>query len=256
MLATFLSSPGSDSVPALEYLGIIQDNTDIVPAPRTDPQLQVRIVDHLLGLDLQDQAVSLLQELLTATPPGETHAAEGARLAALQLRTGNPSAALQTLAASDSAGLPSDLVQQRTLTSVRALANEGKRDEALMLLDGISTPEAARLKADLQQSAQNWPAAAPSLAALASPTVPATGQLSADQSRLLLELAAALARADDRAGLEQIRNQYLSRFAADPMGRMFRDLTEPPIARTADLPRSAEEIQRERSLDQDLNAVR
>ena len=126
----------------------------------------------------------------------------------------------------------------------------------MALLNDISTPPAIRLKADLQLSAQDWPAAAQSLTALASQIVPAAGPLNAAQRRLLLELAATMARADDSAGLEQIRSQYLARFAADPAARMFRDLTEPPIARTADLPRSAEEIQRARSLDQDLNAIR
>lgn len=256
MLATFLSSPESNSVPALEYLGIIQDNTDVVPGSGADPQVQIKIVDHLLALDLQTQAASILQELLKATPPGENQAAEGVRLAELQLRIGNPAAALQTLTSSDSSGLPPDLVQQRTLTSARALASEGHRNEGLALLNDISTPPAIRLKADLQLSAQDWPAAAQSLTALASQIVPAAGPLNAAQRRLLLELAATMARADDSAGLEQIRSQYLARFAADPAARMFRDLTEPPIARTADLPRSAEEIQRARSLDQDLNAIR
>ena len=86
MLATFLSSPESNSVPALEYLGIIQDNADVVPGSGADPQVQVKIVDHLLALDLQTQAASILQELLKTTPPGENQAAEGARLAELQLR--------------------------------------------------------------------------------------------------------------------------------------------------------------------------
>ncbi len=255
MLTAFLSSPELNSTPPLQYLGIIQDNTDVAPDSRTNPQLQVRMVDHLLALDLQDQAASILQQLLTASKPGESQANYGARLAELQLRMGKPAAALQSLSDSEFSGVSGELAQQRTLISARALASEGKRDEALGLLNDVSSPQGIRLKADLLQSAQDWPAAAQSLAALAAQTIPPAGPLSDNGRHLLLELAASMARAGDRSGLEHIRSQYLSRFAADPTARMFRDLTEPPVSRIADLPRSADEIQRARSLAQDLNAI-
>lgn len=255
MLTAFLSSPDSNTTPPLEYLGIIQDNTDVVPDPQSNPELQVKMVDHLLALDLQDQAASILQRLLSKSAPGEGQANYGARLAELQLRMGKPAAALHTLAASESSGLPPDLAQQRLLISARALAGENKRDEALGLLSDQSSPQAIRLKADLLQSAQDWPAAAQCLAALAAQTIPLSGPLSDSDRHLLLELAAAMARASDGPGLEHIRSQYLPRFANDSAARMLRDLTEPPIASTADLPRSSQEIQRARSLAQDLNTI-
>ena len=55
---------------------------------------------------------------------------------------------------------------------------------------------------------------------------------------MLLRLATATARADDDAGLAQLRRELRPRIGAGPLGDMFRLLTAEPVSTTADIKRS------------------
>ena len=80
--------------------------------------------------------------------------------------------------------------------------------------------------------------------------------LDESQTRTMLRLATATARASDDAGLADLRVKYGDRIGAGPLGDMFRLLTAQPISTTADIGRSQREISLAASLPGDLKALR
>jgi hypothetical protein len=87
-------------------------------------------------------------------------------------------------------------------------------------------------------------------------TLPDGGMLDENQTRTMLRLATATARASDDAGLASLRVKYGGRIGPGPLGDMFRLLTAEPITTTADISRSKREISLAASLPTDLKALR
>jgi hypothetical protein len=77
-----------------------------------------------------------------------------------------------------------------------------------------------------------------------------------DQTRMMLRLATATARAGDDAGLADLRTKYSSRIGSSPLGDMFRLLTVEPVRTSGDIKRSQQEVSLAASLPADLKALR
>ena len=86
-------------------------------------------------------------------------------------------------------------------------------------------------------------------------TLPDSGMLDEAQTRTVLRLATATARAGDTARLATLRQTYGPRIGAGALGDMFRLLTAEPISTTADIMRSQREMSLAASLPAGLKAV-
>ncbi|MBV8704460.1 MAG: hypothetical protein JO118_12205, partial [Acetobacteraceae bacterium] len=198
-VAGLLRDDATRSMPALDFIALLEENADLLGAAATGPDAQARLADRLLALDLPDAAMPLLERLMRAAPPDAARGATGARLAGLRLAAGDAPGALAALSESQAPDLPAPLAERRALLAARATAQSGNTAEAVAQLAALGTQEADRARADILERAGDLPGTVGALTSLADKAVPAPGRLDEPARQILLRLAAAASRAGDQA---------------------------------------------------------
>jgi hypothetical protein len=250
-----LREDATKALPPLDFVALLEENADVLGAAAKGPELQARLADRLLALDLPDAAAPLLERLLRAAPADAGRAATGARLAALRLGAGDASGALAALAESQVENLPTPLTERRAILSARATARVGDVAQAADALASLGSAEADRARADILEHAGDLAGAVAALTALADRVVPAQGKLDAPASQVVLRLAADAARAGDRAAIDALRTRVAGRLAAGPDADTIRLLLAEPVRQVADLARAGAEAKLAGAVAADLRAV-
>jgi hypothetical protein len=112
---------------------------------------------------------------------------------------------------------------------------------ATAALAALGTVAADALRAELLESAKDWPAAEAALRDYAARTVPDNGPLDEPAARTLLRLAAAAADCGDDQTLARLREHDTKRLPAGRIAEMFRLITAGPVQGAGDLPRASQE---------------
>lgn len=241
MFVELLRSDAVGTLPPLDLVSLVEENTDLLPTGQDGEALQARLADRLLALDLPKRAGPVLEKLMGATSSPAARAGFGARLAAMRLRENDPAGALAALDDSNAPNLPDELTRHRILLGAEANARRGDTGRAIAALDGLDDAAADEARATILERANKWPEAEKALAAYVAKVVPASGKLDDAQRRALLRLATAAARAGDDAALAALREREMPRMPSGPLADMFRLLTADPVRSTADLKRSGQE---------------
>ncbi|HEY5301362.1 MAG TPA: hypothetical protein VIJ55_11865 [Acetobacteraceae bacterium] len=250
-----LRDDATRAMPPLDFVALLEENADLLGDAAKGPEMQARLADRLLALDLPDAAAPLLERLMRDAPPDAGRAATGARLAALRLAAGDGPAAQAALVASDvAADLPASLVTRRALLSAEAAAKSGDVPAALAALTALGTADADRARADMLERAGDLPSAVAALTALADRTVPAQGPLDGPSRATLLRLAALATRAHDPAALAALRTRIGGRLDAGEGADTIRLLLAEPVRQVADLARAGKEIKLAGAVAADLGA--
>jgi hypothetical protein len=242
MFITLLYSEAADALPPLDLVALADENADLFKAMPSNEDLQARLADRLMALDLPSRAAPLLEKLATAATTAVGRATFGARLADLRLREGDAAGSLAALASSAAPGLDPALAEQRGIAAATAKSRLGDSAGAIEALAGLTGVRADTARAATYEQAGNWPAAEEALMLVASATIPATGELTDSQRQLVLRLATAAQRSGDRNGLLALRATHDSRLGSGPLADMIRLLTADPVQATADLPRAEREM--------------
>jgi hypothetical protein len=151
--------------------------------------------------------------------------------------------------------LPPDLVEQRMILRAQSVAHMGDPAAANAMLTPLRTSPAIQARAQILENASDWAGAERAWSDCVGLTLPENGMLDDAQTRTVLRLATATARAGDDPGLAGLRTRYGSRIGASPLGDMFRLLTVEPIRTTADIKRSKQEMNLATSLPADLKSL-
>ncbi len=256
VLARSLAPGAQDAIAPLDLVALAEENADLLPAGPAGHALATRLAEKLVALDLPERARPVLEKLVDQAPPGVARATLGGTLAALRLESGAPAEALAALQDSVAEGpLPPDVLERRTLTFGRAAAATGDLRTGVAALSELGTPPALRLRARLLEEAKDWPAASAALSALARNELPATGPLDADQSRLVLRIAAAAGQAGDERTLSWLRNTLAPRLAQEQLRDLATLLAAAPVQGVADLPRAAQEAKLARAAANSVRAL-
>jgi hypothetical protein len=252
----FLRNDAASSLPPLELVALLGENTDLLPDDPDGEALEARLADRLLALDLPNRAGPVLEKLMKAAPTSAGRAGFGARLAAMRQREDDTTGALAALAASDAPDLPPDLVERRSLLLAQSQARRGDTNQALVSLAPTKTAAADEQRATILERANDWPGAERALSDYVAKAVPPEGELNDTQRRTLLRLATAAARAGDDAALVGLREHQAARMGNGPLADMFRLLTSDQVRTVADLKRSGREATLARGLPDGLKAVK
>jgi hypothetical protein len=198
----------------------------------------------------------VLEKLVEQAPPGVARATLGGTLAALRLESGSAEGALAALQDSVAEGpLPPEVLERRTLTFARAAATTGQLRTGVAALSELGTPPALRMRARLLEEAKDWPAASAALSALVRSELPPTGPLNAEQSNLVLRLAAAASQTGDERTLSFLRGTLAPRLAQEQLRDLATLLAAAPVQGVADLPRAAQEARLARSAAASVRAL-
>jgi hypothetical protein len=240
----------------IDFVSTVDENADLVAGSGDDEAVQQSLADRLLALDLPDRAKPVLEKLMRSAKSGVAKARFGFSLATLESHEGDDAGARTTLDGSQGQDLPSDLVEQRTILHAEVAAHLGDPVAAAATLAGVHTGPATEARAQILENAGDWAGAEQAWSDCVALTLPESGMLNEAQTRTMLRLATATARASDEAGLADLRVKYGDRIGATPLGDMFRLLTAEPVRTDADIKRSQQEISLAASLPADLKALR
>lgn len=211
----------ADKLSPIAAIGMFNEFRNLVPDGPAGNAMVRNLADRLIKVDLLDQAASLLQDQIKNRLTGPAKGETGARLAFTRLLDGKPNDALAALQETDMPGLPDDLVRDRNRLAARALADLARVPEALARIANDQTPDAERLRAEINWNAANWTAAAASLGRLVGDPPPADAAMPDDQARRVLRYAAAQALAGDQAGLDATRTRFGPVMAKGPYKDIF-----------------------------------
>jgi hypothetical protein len=255
MFGAMIRDQGERQMPAIDFVSIVDENVDVVAGSSDDDAVQQSLADRLLALDLPDRAKPVLEKLMKSAKLDVAKARFGASLAALDAREGDDAGARAVLDASEGSDLPPDLVEKRTILRADSIARLGDPTAAAALLTPLRTAGAIESRAQILEDASDWAGAEHAWSDSVALTLPESGTLDEAQTRKILRLATATARASDDAALADLRAKYGKRVGVNPLADMFKLLTAEPIRTTADIKRSQQEVSLAASLPAGLKAL-
>lgn len=255
MFSGMAHSPDLQKIPPIDFVTMIDENADLAAVAGDEQGIDQPLADRLLALDLPERAKPVLRKLMASAATDVAKARFGATLATMEAREKHDVSALAALDASEARDLPADLVEQRTLIRAGALARNGDFAAATGLLSKLGTSDASAARAQVFEDAKDWAGAEQAWTDRVAKSFPASGSLDDGQTRTLLRLATATARAGDDANLTTLRKTYDGRVPAGSLGDMFRLLTAEPIRTSQDIQRSKQEVNLAASLPADLKAL-
>ena len=234
-LASLATPRVATALSAADFVTIVTGSTaELAAHPDVAAELGPALADRLEMLDLPVRATEILRKLMDATPPGAASAKLGEKLARMLLDQGKPVEAEASLDQSEQPGLLPALAEQRRLTRARALGRQGKHGAALAALEGSSDPAGLDLRASILAADGRWHDAKLVLLILAR-SLPEDGLLQPEQADLVMRLATAASRDDDKPVLERLTRQTQGRWP-DPERRRVFDLMTAPVLSDAKVP--------------------
>lgn len=255
IFADMIRDEGTRKIPAIEFVSMVDENADLMPANGGEEPIEQALADRLSALDLPGRAKPVLEKLLRSARSDIAKAQFGASLAALESREGNDAAARAVLTASDGRLLPPDLAEQRAILLAGSVARLGNPAEAAELLTPFRSNLAMETRARIQEAATDWTEAAKTRVDLVALTVAESGPLDESGAQAVLRLTTATARAGNDAGLAELLVKFGGRIGAGPAGDLFRVLTAEPIRTSADIGRSQRETRLAATLPGGLKAL-
>ena len=255
MFADMIRDEGTRKIPAIEFVSMVDENADLMPANGGEEPIEQALADRLSALDLPGRAKPVLEKLLRSARSDIAKARFGASLAVLESREGNDAAAQAVLTASDGRLLPPDLAEQRAILLAGSVARLGNPAEAAELLTPFRSNLAMETRARIQEAAAGWTEAAKTRVDLVALTVAESGPLDGSEAQAVLRLTTATARAGNDAGLAELLVKFGGRIGTGPAGDLFRVLTAEPIRTSADIGRSQRETRLAASLPSGIKAL-
>lgn len=217
---------GADALSPVTALGLFYDFRELTPSGARGDEMIRKLADRLAQVDLLGRAAELLDHQVRNRLRGDDKARAAVRLAVIQLLDKRAEAALKTIQDTAGPDFPPAIQVERKHLEARALADLGRYPEALAALQGDDTREGDLLRADIYWRQKDWQKAAASLQTTLSATAQDPAKpLDGIERRRLLELAVALALADDRRALEQLRNQWTERMKGSAEADAFQVIT-------------------------------
>ncbi len=216
----FLSGK-ADALPPVATLAIYYGFRELTPVGNRGDQMIFRLTDRLVAVDLLEDAAELLRHQVEYRLRGGELARVGARLAEIYLLDEKPEEALDALRASDIVDMPESLATQRRYLSSRAYLETKQYDEALRLLLRDESREAQLARADIYWAMQDWIAEATVLEDVFSRRN-STEPLSEEETAYMMKLAVALALANNRTALSDVRDRFGPLMARTASADAFR----------------------------------
>lgn len=230
----------ADAMPPIQALGLYYDFKELTPIGALGDEMVRKLADRLIAVDLLEQAAELLQHQVDKRLDGVARAQIAAKLAAVYLMDRKPEKALAALRTSAQTRLPDDIAAQRRLLVGRALSDLKQYEAALEAFEQDDTPEARRLRADVQWAGSRWAEAAAALEVLLDGRHKSARKLDALERMDILRAAVAYTMAGDEKGLDGLRDRFIALMAdapeaaafemvtraVDPSGVAFRDMAK------------------------------
>lgn len=220
----------ADALSPVEALALFYDFRELTPLGAEGDRMIRHLVDRLVAVELLDRAADLLRHQVEFRLEGLPRALVATRLAKIYLLDDRPQEALEVMQASRDRSAPVEILRERSLVEARALAELGRAEEALALLEDDDSPAARQLEADIYWRRQDWPALAALAAEIMSGRWQSREPLGSAERMFLMRRALALSFLDRGNALRRLRERYRPLMKDGELEAMFNLLTseDPP----------------------------
>ncbi len=219
---------------ALKQAAVIEAYAGMLPEGADGSRISLFLADRLGALGLPERAAPIVRKLLDAAAPGLDRAELGLKLADLDFQQNDLAGVQAALRDSDPGDLPPGVTAARLIMMARSLAAAGQLDQALATISTLDTDEALDLKANLSGRRGDWSGTSDALLTLARRYRPTNGKLDVSGQDLLLRLASAASRSQDKERIEQVLSLGSGRFADPGKEALFHLLVSDVAAKDTD----------------------
>ncbi|MGV3635308.1 MAG: tetratricopeptide repeat protein, partial [Pseudorhodoplanes sp.] len=246
----------SDALPAIEALGLFYDFRELTPIGRRGDEMIRRLADRLVSVDLLPQAAELLQHQVDNRLQGAARAQVATRLAVIYLMDNKPGRAQAALRATRTAELNTELRSLRMLLEARALSDSGRHEVALEAIERDDSREAIRLRADILWAAKRFDKSSEQIERMYGERWRDFAPLSDAERADILRAAIGYSLADDKLGIERLKERYQAKMAEGPDKRAFEIATAPGAGNSAEFAGLSKSVTAFGSLDAFLRDMR
>ena len=218
---------GKDKSAPIKSLALYYDFRELMPVGRTGDEMIRRLADDLIEFDLLDQAAELLDHQVTNRLKGAARSQVATRLAMVHLMNHKPDSALRAIRQTRQAGLAGELRRSRCLLEARALADMGRAEAAIEILNTLKGPDVERLKSDALWTAQKWQKAGQQIESMLGGRWQEAAPLSDAERFNVLRLSIAFALAQDQFALDRVRKKYYEKMLKTSDADAFVLITKP-----------------------------
>jgi len=220
----FLDGEAEDLDP-IEALALWYEFNELTPIGADGDRMLRRLADRLVAFDLLEQAAELLAHQVNNRLRGLARTQVATDLSTIYLMDRRAEDALNVLRSTRVAGTPPALAAERRLLESRALAELGRHEHALELLETDRTPQATDLKADIAWDSRNWPHAARLLEGVAGDKWRGDAPLTEATQSAVMRAAVAYSLAEDREAVSRLVGRFGRKMANGEQAASWRIVT-------------------------------
>jgi hypothetical protein len=187
---------------------------------------------------------------------GAARAQVATRLAVIYLMDNKPGRAQAALRATRTAELNTELRSLRMLLEARALSDSGRHEVALEAIERDDSREAIRLRADILWAAKRFDKSSEQIERMYGERWRDFTPLSDAERADILRAAIGYSLADDKLGIERLKERYQAKMAEGPDKRAFEIATAPGAGNSAEFAGLSKSVTAFGSLDAFLRDMR
>ncbi|HEC90431.1 MAG TPA: tetratricopeptide repeat protein [Alphaproteobacteria bacterium] len=218
----------ADKLAPVSAIALYDEFKELSPPGVKGEEMVRKIADRLVGVDLLDQAATLLEQQIKFRLKGKERAKVGAQLANVYFLDRKYDKSIATLDGTKEAGISEDTALKRRRLRVRALMKMNKDAAAIALLKGDKSADADSLRSEIFWKLKEWPLAAQAFRNLlrASGAKP-NKSLDDKQGQHVLDLAIALTLSGNERSVSRLRDDYGGPMDKSPFGAAFSMIAAP-----------------------------
>lgn len=198
----------ADAMTPVAAIALFDEFRELTPAGDEGDAMFRRLADRLMGVDLLDRAADLLTHQVRFRLEGDERARTGARLATIRLFLKDPAAALEALEVSAHDAAPREVIAERRLLRAEAMMWLSREDDALRLISGMESVEAARMRIAILWRQRQWVSAAAAIERLLDGYPRPGTPLAETESGLVLNWAVAMSLLGDELALTRLAQRF------------------------------------------------
>lgn len=216
----------ADVLPPVTAIALYDEFKELTPAGVQGDEMIQKLADRLVGVDLLDRAIQLLNSQVQFRLQGVEKARVGAQLTLVHILARQYTEAMKVLDETETTGMPEVLSAQRRHIRAKILMAMKQREAALAVLKDDKSRDAELLRTEIFWRARNWSKVSQSLRSLIRESEAKPGKpLGEIQTAYVLNYVIALTLSGNERALDLARRDFSAAMSKSRLKDAFRLIT-------------------------------